>query len=220
MNVMRKIYNLLPRSVRSNIFLETIITVNNYQERNLPKNLFDLEDDNIKNCKILLNRKIMLEHLPSKSVVAAIGINVGDFAIDIYNYANPIEFFLINLKNQDFEMFSESLISKASNVNNIRMYQKDPLIILKDFNNNYFDWVYIDSGQDFNTVKEELEILKEKVKVNGFICGHNYMKGRWKHWTRYRIIEAVNDFCVRNSYEFIYFVLDRDQCFSYALRKM
>ena len=47
------------------------------------------------------------------------------------------------------------------------------------FDDNYFDWIFIDANHDYPYIKENLEIWTPKVKIGGIVSGHDYNNGKW-----------------------------------------
>ena len=78
--------------------------------------------------------------------------------------------------------------------------------------------MYLDTGHDFTTTYQELEMCCAKVKPGGIIGGHDYVTGHWLGWYRYSVIEAVNTFCVKYNWEMIYLTHEAHRHLSYALR--
>jgi hypothetical protein len=62
-----------------------------------------------------------------------------------------------------------------------------------NFENNYFDWIYIDGNHLYDYVKKDLEYYYPKVKVGGFITGDDYTEGGWwKGGVKKAVDEFVN----------------------------
>jgi hypothetical protein len=60
---------------------------------------------------------------------------------------------------------------------------------LKKDGDTQYDLVYIDGGHDYNSVDNDIESFKGKVKKNGYIGGHDY----YKHtFPSHGVVEAVN----------------------------
>ena len=47
------------------------------------------------------------------------------------------------------------------------------------FEDNYFDWIYIDTDHSYQTTIKELQQWAPKVKANGVIAGHDYTMARF-----------------------------------------
>ena len=47
----------------------------------------------------------------------------------------------------------------------------------RDFENNHFDFVYIDGDHRYEYVKEDLAMWFPKVKIGGVFAGHDYWDG-------------------------------------------
>jgi len=46
---------------------------------------------------------------------------------------------------------------------------------VKQFPDAFFDMVYIDANHDYEYALEDIVLWKPKVKIGGYLCGHDYM---------------------------------------------
>ena len=69
----------------------------------------------------------------------------------------------------------------------INVIKGDSLSVSNQFNDEYFDIVYIDASHEYEFVKQDIEAWLPKVKKGGFICGDDYDK----FWQG--VINAVNE---------------------------
>ena len=92
--------------------------------------------------------------------------------------------------------------------------------ILPGFANDYFDWVYVDSAHTYDVTRDELAVLKSKVKDDGFICGHDYVNSCWRNSVKYGVVEAVHEFCVNERWELVYLTNETHQHLSFCIRKL
>lgn len=84
----------------------------------------------------------------------------------------------------------------------ITVHVGDDSEVLKNFPDNYFDWVYIDSSHNYEHTKVELKILLQKVKQDGIIAGDD-----WRPDVTHRhhgVFKAVNEFIVEHNYILIH----------------
>lgn len=79
----------------------------------------------------------------------------------------------------------------------MRMFSTDAV---KFFDDEYFDWVYIDANHKYKYIKENLHLWTPKVKVGGLITGHDYgnKKEKIRDWG---ITKAVNEFVKKNNFD-------------------
>lgn len=90
----------------------------------------------------------------------------------------------------------------------------------EDFDDNYFDWIYIDTDHSYATTREELVKYAPKVKHDGIIAGHDYTMGIWSSLNRYGVIEAVHEFCVKYEWELVYLTVEPTENQSFAIRRI
>jgi predicted O-methyltransferase YrrM len=92
--------------------------------------------------------------------------------------------------------------------------------VVNNFEDSYFDWIYIDTNHSYETTKEELNLYSPKIKKGGIIAGHDYIVGYWNGLVKYGVIEAVNEFCICNDWELVYLTMENRDPRSFAIRKM
>jgi predicted O-methyltransferase YrrM len=60
------------------------------------------------------------------------------------------------------------------------------------FQDNYFDWIYIDGNHQYEFVKQDLETYLPKIKTGGLIAGDDYGRpGWWQDGVTKAVDEAV-----------------------------
>jgi len=163
---------------------------------------------------------------PQNTVGAEIGVFEGDFTQDILRIAQPEKLHLIDcwwerfgeyfpwkapdtkfgtLRTTDAFEKVKDVVNRLDKNKASVFHVGDDLIVLKKFENYYFDWVYLDTTHSHDQTKKELEILKDKVKLNGIIAGHDWQEDpKHKH---FGVCKAVKEFCERRNWEI--YQLDR-----------
>jgi hypothetical protein len=185
----------------------------------------ELKQKNIQNLKTLLNREELLESLPQQKIVAELGVDHGDFSELILKITSPQKLHLIDVweggrYHNGLNNIVETKFKKEIDNGLVEMNIGFSTSVLLDFPDKYFDWVYLDTDHSYKTTKEELAILKLKVKPDGIIAGHDYTIGNWVDHNRYGVIEAVNEFCVNEGWEIIYLTVESDHYRSFAIQKL
>ena len=180
---------------------------------------------NILNGSILANRKHLLEILPKNGVVAELGVDSGDFTEQIIKISNPKKIYLIDTWSSkrygqekfDFvkKKFSDEIKSKK-----IEILRSNSINAAKLFQNNYFDWIYIDTDHSYSTTSKELNSYENKIKTTGFICGHDYVMGNWSKSNKYGVIESVNEFLIKKNWKMVYWTSDFTESNSFAIQRI
>jgi len=147
-------------------------------------------------------RQFLLDILPKESVGAEIGVHLGEFSKQILDAISPRELHLIDPWEHQtssiyktawygggaiggqtelderyasvIETFSQNIYDQQVKVH--RGYSTD---ILQKFQDQYFDWVYIDGNHLYEYVKKDIELSLQKVKSGGYITGDDYGEGGW-----------------------------------------
>lgn len=84
------------------------------------------------------------------------------------------------------EQFAEEMVS-----NQVQVHRNFSDEIVDDFEDSYFDWIYVDGNHLYEFVKQDLELYYPKVKDGGYITGDDYGSEGW--WDN-GIQKAVDEF--------------------------
>jgi len=216
--IKKKLYTYYSKAIRNDHYRNSI-----EKERLIP--LYELAEKHLENLKVLPNRYDLLKHLPKKGVVAELGVDKGDFSRQILINNQPKKLHLIDVwdserynqeKRKEVELKFENEIVLQNVVINFG-YSTSVVDIFED---SYFDWIYIDTNHSYETTKEELKLYSPKIKKGGIIAGHDYVVGYWNGLVKFGVIEAVNEFCICNDWEFVYLTMENREHRSFAIRKM
>lgn len=193
------------------------------REDQIPK--IALCQEHIENCELLLNREQLLSKMKVHGVVAEIGVDEGKFSQLIHKKANPQKFHLIDMWGSDrfhdgkFDAV-KSYFSEEIDEDSVMIHKSMSTKAVDDFEDGYFDWIYIDTDHSYETTRDELQLYAPKMKPGGIMAGHDYRMGNWVSMYRYGVIEAVHEFCVKFNWELIYITADPTESQSFAIRKI
>lgn len=67
------------------------------------------------------------------------------------------------------------------------------------FQDEFFDFIYIDGNHNYDNVKQDMSLWYPKVKKGGILSGHDFDP---RNVTRQDVAEAVKDFCKENKLEY------------------
>ena len=193
------------------------------REKQIPH--LELEDKHLKSLTALPNRVSLLEKLPKGGIVAEIGVDTGEFSELILRYTNPKKLHLIDIwdsprYNQDKKRIVEKKYKDQIISGKLEINLGYSTKVASQFEDGYFDWLYIDTDHSYGTTRDELKLYAPKLKKGGVIAGHDYEVGHWNSLAKFGVIEAVHEFCVLHNWEFIYLTMENRDHRSFAIRKM
>lgn len=169
-----------------------------------------------------------LEQLPKNAIVAEIGVQGGGFSACALNRTNPKKLYLIdcweyqdphvyndpdNVKQEEQEKLyheTQTRFAHDPRVIIMRNYSHDAVSM---FENEFFDWIYIDANHGYDAIKEDLASWWPKVKKGGYLCGHDY-----KIRPDFGIVRAVNEF-LRDHKLYFTLLTEGDVYESWAIQK-
>ena len=83
----------------------------------------------------------------------------------------------------------EQRLKEKINSNVVNFAQASSIEYADLIENNSVDFVYIDAKHDYDSVKQDLSVWFPKVKIGGFLAGHDYDKNQWPD-----VVQAVDEF--------------------------
>ena len=177
-----------------------------------------LTKEHIKNCKLIENRIGLLDRMPKKSICAEVGVKDGDFSEKILSIVKPDRLHLIDSCYDNIEHAKDRFSSKIDS--QVFLHRGDSFGEIIKFDDNYFDWIYIDANHTYDLVKRDMEASRMKVKDNGLIVLNDYIFYDHIMGDKYGVVEAVNEFCNKHDYEIVYFALEPQMFNDVAVRRI
>ena len=160
----------------------------------------------------LLKREDFIQVMPKHGIVAEIGVQTGEFAELILKHAQPKHLYLIDCwEHQNTDVYNggsnwpqeqqdsnyATVIKKFGHLPNVTIIKAYTPQAAELFEDNFFDWVYIDANHSYDAVKQDLRAWYKKVKIGGLLSGHDYIKHAG-------VVPAVNEFLRLHNLELIY----------------
>jgi hypothetical protein len=127
---------------------------------------------------------------------AEVGVWRGDLSIRLLDNIPGLTLFMIDLwsprayKNKEYESASPEMMDEYENncYNNLKhveeiteKYYERAIILKQDsvkaaetFEDRYFDFVFLDADHSYKGVKRDILAWFQKVKIGGWLCGHDY----------------------------------------------
>lgn len=208
------------RNLIKKIFNKFGLEIHRYNGSVLPG--LNLPYEIMADCKLLPNREFALSQyypLLRGGIMAEVGVAYGDFsrkiidslkpdkfyAIDIFkggpgnDFWNRDDFSKLNLQHRDFiERKFKNEIDKGV------FFTKKGLSwdVLETFDDDYFDYIYLDGAHDYESVKKDISVLLKKIKDKGIVQFNDYTFS-----APMGVVRAVDEMLINNRHEIIYFCL-------------
>ena len=166
------------------------------------------------------NRIELLYVIPQGSVVAELGVFIGEYSQKILDIVKPSKLYLVDVFKEgnahssgihvkDLSLYYGALCRKYIKDKRVEVVKASTTGFLDSLPKETLDAVYIDADHSYEAVKSDLFHCYDKVKSSGLIMGHDY--------DRSEIKKAVKEFC--NYYGLsVYFVTNEPQP-SFVIRK-
>lgn len=194
------------------------------------KKVIRLQEKHLKNAKLLSDRFHILNKLPKNGSVLEVGVLAGDWSMQIIKQNAPNRLTLIDtFYSEDYN--SPKRFKKKSHLSFIQEKFKEvtPQIeiqkglswdMMKNHSEDEFDWIYIDAGHDYESVKKDLTEAFRILKPNGYLVMNDYVM--YDHYAKeqYGVVKATNEFMLDNDFEMLYFAFHPEMFCDVVIRKI
>ncbi len=171
---------------------------------------------------VFTTREKLLYLLPKGGDIAEIGTFRGDFAQQILDISEPSHLHLIDpwrhQTRADYQR-DESNLPDGGHEENLKIVRdrfadeiEEGRVVLhrdysyrvaKGFEDQVFDWIYIDGMHTHDAVLGDLTGFENKVKPGGLILGHDYANYAGLEKLNYGVVEAVDEFVAQSRFDLV-----------------
>lgn len=201
------------------------------------KNITELRECDVENCQLIATRERLLELMPKQGVVAEIGVGLGDSTEQILKSLKPKAFYALDtfglekapiIWGKDSKTLFSGLTHEQFYCNRFSQEIREGTVKIRkglswdrlvDFENSYFDFIFIDAGHDYSSVKRDAFLASQKIKDQGYIMFNDYIMFDHLAQFPYGVIPVVNEMCVNEGFEMIYFGLQSQMFCDVVLRR-
>ncbi len=165
----------------------------------------------VQKCQFCATRHHMLDLLPKEAIIAELGTYKGDFARHIVSKTNPKELHLIDL---DYSKFNEDGLTIPC----VKRHRGLVHEVISTFEDEYFDWIYVDADHSFEGVIRDARAAANKIKPGGYMVFNDFAHID-PSLGRYGVHRAVVDFALENKWEMRFFAFQSNALYDVALQK-
>ena len=136
-----------------------------------------------------------------------IGVKRGDFSSILLNNSSLSKIILLdNWKyNEDYmdianvsqkmqDYYYKLVCDRFKHEKRIIIMKDDAQTVYKEFEDEYFEFIYHDANHCYLFVKQQLEAWYPKLRKGGIMAGHDYFNGNYKELGEFGVKQAVDEF--------------------------
>lgn len=161
-------------------------------------------------------RQEVINLISEGDVCAEIGVYKGDYANEMLK-KNPSKLHLIDpwksiqdiparwhaASQSDMDSIKSSVVNRFSSFPEVKISEKFSIDAVEDFEDFYFDFIYIDANHSYEYVKRDLNNWWPKLKNGGFLCGNAFQVDSYVDQVLdFGVVPAVTEFR-ENNFSFI-----------------
>lgn len=166
------------------------------------------------------SRKFVTDILPKGGVGAELGVFTGLFSTVLLKYTDAKKIYFVDpwwevfgeyypdwgvytsngrLKTRVAHEAARDRIERNRHKTDVAVVAQTSYAFLADAPDHHFDWIYLDSTHDYDGTRQELELLKTKLKPGGIIVGDDWHEDpSHPHWG---VAKAVREAIDAGDYE-------------------
>ena len=143
-----------------------------------------------------------------------IGVYKGDYSIKILEKTNLSKLYLIdswqhldnyndisNHSNPEFDFILQGVKNKISNhKERVEIIKGLSENIVNNFEDDYFDFLYLDADHSYSASKKDVSLWYSKVKPGGIFSGHDYLNGSLPQG-EFGVKQSIDEFVKQNNLE-------------------
>lgn len=183
-----------------------------------------LEGRHTANGSLLPDRLALVDRMKRGALVAELGVADGNFSAEILARTDPACLHLIDLWHGARYRDGAARVAERFDTEIVRgqvvVHQGPSVDMLGRLADASLDWVYIDTTHDYALTARELRMAARKVGADGRIAGHDFCTGNIITPVVYGVVQAVNEFCLREGWQYEYLTLESHGHFSFCLMRL
>jgi len=157
-------------------------------------------------CEVLPNRFALLDKVAKGGVMAEIGVDRGDFSLEILNRckAEKLHLFDIDMTRLQNPAILAELSAPDGRINT---HAGDSSASITRLPDAYFDMIYIDGDHEYDGVMRDIMASVPKLKPEGVLVFNDYCVWSAVGMFHCGVARAVHEFCLTNPWKFRYLAL-------------
>ncbi len=191
----------------------------------------------LRKCKVLAERRDILQYLPRNIVFVEIGVALGDYTAVILEVCSIKHFYAVDIFNLhefpqawggrvgevlgglDHRSFYERRFSAEIAAGRMTLLEGDSRAKLEEMSDRSIDVAYVDANHSYEPVKAELAVLRRKMAPGGTIIMNDYTVFDQYAMAPYGVPRAAHEFMLDAGWEMTYLALSPEMFCDIAIRE-
>lgn len=153
-----------------------------------------------------------LKKFSLNNFIAEIGVNQGENFRYLLESNPKIIFGIDHWAYRRSKKHFDGMKELEASDHRVKLIRKNSIEAVNFFEDNFFDYIYIDANHHYEAVSQDIEQWYKKVKIGGVFAGHDYIKRRYSG-----VIRAIGEFKEKNSK--LHFHLTKEECSTWLFIK-
>jgi SAM-dependent methyltransferase len=147
-----------------------------------------LSADVLNHCVVLPSREDIIARMSPGGIAIEVGTQTGSFARKILDLARPKKLYVVDVS---YNLFNREILENEIETGQLEMRQGLSWDVLSSFDDEYFDWIYIDAGHYYSQVARDIDEAFKKLKPGGYLIFNDFTVWSPLEAVRYGIYKAV-----------------------------
>ncbi len=166
----------------------------------------ELPGAKLEGAELLPNRYALMDKVVQGGVMAEIGIDRGDFSLEILKRCKPEKLHLFDIDISRL-VNPEIRTELASGSGRLKTHVGDSSTNMGRMPDAYFDMIYVDGDHEYSGVVKDIEAILPKIKPDGVLIFNDYTVWSAASMFHCGVARAVNELCLAHPWKFRYLAL-------------
>lgn len=206
-----------------------------WQDRTLETKVLEIKQEWLSDTKIIKSREDVLHYLPAADTIAELGVGYGDFSKLLLQHFRPSIYVAIDnyaasasakwgaplqKHNLTHLAYFQKQVTPFLGEAKLQVVQGNSWDGLSDFEDAYFDYIYIDADHTYSSVKKDIESAKHKVKVEGILQCNDFTFYDTDNFVHYGVPRAVFELLAEKEYKLLYLCMEPSGYYDVVLQRI
>ena len=177
-----------------------------------------VKEEHLRNCRMLPGRRDIIRRMKPGTNIMEVGVQTGNFSRFFLETLSPAELHLIDTNFERYqvrEKFSEDVATGR-----VVLHEGLSWNEMRTLPDKHFEFIYLDADHTYEGVTRDIAVAKHKIVDDGYLIFNDYTYWSSMECIDYGVVHAVNELCLNEGWEFVYFALQSRMYCDVAIRRM
>ena len=177
-----------------------------------------LGEEHLRNCRLLPDRRDIIRRMKPDTNIMEVGVQTGNFSRFLLETLSPVELHLIDTNFEQHQVREK--FSGDAATGRVVFHEGLSWNEMRALPDKHFEFIYLDADHSYEGVTKDIAVAKSKIIDDGCLIFNDYTYWSSMECIDYGVVHAVNELCLNEGWEFVYFALQSRMYCDVAIRRI